>query len=82
MEQPIVVEAIANFSIDFKWSVVVKSAKSQAVIQQDAMVGYIGRIHGNGSALAKGLSRRKIKTGVVRKILPRILRVWIAIIET
>jgi len=62
------VEAVANLSVDLSWIVVVKAAKGEAVVQQDASVRDIQGIHSDAELLADVSSQRQIGCGVRWKV--------------
>ena len=62
--------------------IVMKSAERQAVIEQNAAVRHVERRHSHAVFLAERFPQRNVKRGVLRQIIPRILRVRHAIRET
>ena len=66
-----VVEAIAEFDVDFARIVPVESAESEAVVVLDAAVGYVQRGERGGESLAEVFAQREIEGGVLRQIIAR-----------
>src|SRR5665213_690976 len=58
VEQPVIVEAVANLAVNLARGVVVKSAEGQAVVEQHAMIGGVDDIYIHRCILPKCLPQR------------------------
>jgi hypothetical protein len=54
-------EAIAEFGEDLAGIVVVEAAEGDAVVEQHAMVGYVGCCDGRGDVFAEGFSEGEVE---------------------
>ena len=70
-----VMKPIAELRVDCARIVPVKSAKRQTVVQLHATISHIQRGYGDGVSLHEGFPEREIERGVLRQIVPGILRV-------
>ena len=61
-------EAVSQLAIDLARVIVVKTAKREAIVQQDAMICDIHGCDRRGDALAKALAYGQVEGGVCRKI--------------
>ena len=57
-------EAVAEFGEDFAGVVVVEAAEGEAVVEQHAVVGYVGGCDGCGDVFAKGFAEGEVEGGV------------------
>src|SRR5579863_6335056 len=66
-----VVEAVAEFNINFARVVPVESTEGDAVIEFDAAVGDVDGVERGGDALAEIFAEGKIERGVWWQMVPR-----------
>ena len=61
-------EAVAEFGVDLAGVVVVEAAEGEAVVEQDAVVGYVDCGDGGGEVFAEGLADGEVEGGVLGQV--------------
>ena len=72
-------EAVAEFGVDLAGVVVVEAAEGEAVVEQDAVVGYVGCGDGGGEVVAEGFADGEIEGGVLGQVGVGIARVCLVL---
>ena len=62
-------EAITELRVDLARVVVVEAAEGKAVVEQDAMVGYVGCSDRGGEVFGEGFAEGEIEGSVLRKVI-------------
>src|ERR1700722_5056900 len=78
----LIVEAIAEFGVNFPGLVPVESAEGDTIIQFHAAVGYIQPVQRNGVLFPEIFAHRQIESGVSGQISPRIRLAGKGVAET